>query len=317
MENAKHTLHFVQHFISGASNGDDSGNGEAEMFEQKLNEIADQMSNTGLTQPPLLANLCVEQVVISTTHMAFLLDNGRICRISYQFNSATQSQNNETINIPVINSNSTRASKHSKTMTSSSSINSSSQNSVINTSSATFRPQSSSRSLSSSSIVAAAAAAAVAAAAASNTLAATATTNNTTTNNPSNPPSNQNPAPVNPPTTATASGSMLRANEAFIIPTPHDILSGSSLSHTFTRGFFLTNNQLFLGIFNLSFYLKSRRQLLRGRNLIVGSSRQTTFVPASAVPESLIESVQTVLQSKSRNVIIRELQRTVRFHIFN
>lgn len=33
-------------------------------------------------------------------------------------------------------------------------------------------------------------------------------------------------------------------------------------------------------------------------------------MPASAVPESLIESVQTVLQSKSRSVIIRELQRT-------
>ena len=33
-------------------------------------------------------------------------------------------------------------------------------------------------------------------------------------------------------------------------------------------------------------------------------------MPASAVPESLIESVQTVLQSKSRSIIIRELQRT-------
>lgn len=34
------------------------------------------------------------------------------------------------------------------------------------------------------------------------------------------------------------------------------------------------------------------------------------MLPVSAVPESLIESVQTVLQSKSRTVIVRELQRT-------
>lgn len=75
------------------------------------------------------------------------------------------------------------------------------------------------------------------------------------------------------------------------MPTPHDILSSS---HSFgVRG--------------------RRNQLLRGRvsSLIVGSSRIPSFVPASAVPESLIENVQAVLQSKSRNVIIRELQRTV------
>ena len=98
----------------------------------------------------------------------------------------------------------------------------------------------------------------------------------------------------NAPTQTSSSGSLLRANEAFIIPSPHDILSSGSLSHGFGRG--------------------RRSQLLRSRvsNLIVGSSRMPPFVPASAVPESLIESVQTVLQSKSRSIIVRELQRTVR-----
>jgi hypothetical protein len=37
----------------------------------------------------------------------------------------------------------------------------------------------------------------------------------------------------------------------------------------------------------------------------------STMIRANDVPEPLIESVQTVLQSKSRNVIIRELTRTV------
>ena len=98
----------------------------------------------------------------------------------------------------------------------------------------------------------------------------------------------------NAPAQTSSSGSLLRANEAFIIPSPHDILSSGSLSHGFGRG--------------------RRSQLLRSRvsNLIVGSSRMPPFVPASAVPESLIESVQTVLQSKSRSIIVRELQRTVR-----
>ena len=61
-----------------------------------------------------------------------------------------------------------------------------------------------------------------------------------------------------------------------------------------------------------SFSRNRRGQLLRGRvpGLIMGS-RIPSMLPASAVPEALIESVQTVLQSKSRNVIIRELQRTV------
>ena len=48
----------------------------------------------------------------------------------------------------------------------------------------------------------------------------------------------------------------------------------------------------------------------RGRRsgVIVGTR---PLVPASVVPEELISQCQVVLQGKSRNLIIRELQRTV------
>ncbi|CAF0766114.1 unnamed protein product, partial [Didymodactylos carnosus] len=46
----------------------------------------------------------------------------------------------------------------------------------------------------------------------------------------------------------------------------------------------------------------------RGRTGIIFGSRP--LIPASSVPEELIEQVHVVLQGKSRNVIIRELQRT-------
>ena len=48
----------------------------------------------------------------------------------------------------------------------------------------------------------------------------------------------------------------------------------------------------------------------RGRTGIIFGSRP--LIPASSVPEELIEQVQVVLQGKSRNLILRELQRTVR-----
>jgi hypothetical protein len=47
----------------------------------------------------------------------------------------------------------------------------------------------------------------------------------------------------------------------------------------------------------------------RGRTGIIFGSRP--LIPASSVPEELIEQVQVVLQGKSRNLILRELQRTV------
>ncbi|GFX22241.1 e3 ubiquitin-protein ligase UBR5 [Trichonephila clavipes] len=46
----------------------------------------------------------------------------------------------------------------------------------------------------------------------------------------------------------------------------------------------------------------------RGSGVIMGSSRPV--VPAPYVPEELIAQAQVVLQGKSRNLILRELQRT-------
>lgn len=46
----------------------------------------------------------------------------------------------------------------------------------------------------------------------------------------------------------------------------------------------------------------------RGTGVIMGSARPV--VPAQYVPEELVSQAQVVLQGKSRNVIIRELQRT-------
>lgn len=51
----------------------------------------------------------------------------------------------------------------------------------------------------------------------------------------------------------------------------------------------------------------------RGTGVIIGSSssgRPLVTVPAPFVPEELVSQAQVVLQGKSRNVIIRELQRT-------
>ena len=41
-------------------------------------------------------------------------------------------------------------------------------------------------------------------------------------------------------------------------------------------------------------------------------ARVPSFVPAAEVPEDLVEEAMAVLQGKSREVVIRELQRTVR-----
>lgn len=51
-----------------------------------------------------------------------------------------------------------------------------------------------------------------------------------------------------------------------------------------------------------------RRPERLGRTLI----QRTPVVPASEIPEELIEEALSVLQGKSREVVVRELQRTVR-----
>lgn len=249
---------------------------DSEQFEQKLFDLTEQFSSTGFSQPSVFNNLTVEAGVVSNQHLAFLLDNGQVCRINYQPNAA----NNQAEAAPPISSSSSRSSKHSKL----SSLSSGLSSGLGSSSSGSFRP--SSRTISSSSFVQAVANAAVSAGSGSTNTSSTAVSGNTGSSNSGTANSNQGTG------ANTTNSGLLRANEAFIIPSPHDILSSSSLSHGFGRG--------------------RRNQLLRSRvsNLIVGSSRMPSFVPASAVPESLIESVQTVLQSKSRSLIIRELQRT-------
>jgi trimeric autotransporter adhesin len=313
----RQTVHIIAHSIpsssqasistnltaSSSSSGnivtDESNSGnlnESDLFDARLAEISEQMTVTGMTQSSLLAGLSIQSAVVSDRHMAFLLDNGRVCRIAYKYkmvsNSLSPNDSNSShtaSNVPVPSSS--RASKHSKISSASSgvttSLNVASQSSSLSSSSVASRTGPSSyRTQGSTRII-------------------------------------QTPF-TSSGVSAAGSGTMsLRgsAGESFIIPTQQDILTpmgnasstgssavatnsssssaanastSSSLSHAFSRG-------------------RRSSQLLRGRvsNLIVGT-RIPPFVPASAVPESLIESVQTVLQSKSRSVIVRELQRTVR-----
>jgi len=315
MEHPKYTIHLLHHSVSQSSSGSTSSSinnnnstnlsanlnsnvnsidennisNENEVFEQKISDVADQITTSGFSNPPFLTNLVVESAVVSNQHLAFLLDNGRICRISYQYvnsnikNNTTSSTPNES------NSSLNRNSKHSKSTTSSnipssntysSSNNQTGTTGVTSATSSSFRTQSTLSSTTSTSLRSA------------NTFPTSNTPSNIIVNNTSN--ANLSASTPNTTTNSTNNNSSLRAAEAFIMPTAHDILSSSSsLSHTFGRG--------------------RRSQILRGRvsSLIVGSSRIPSLVSASAVPESLIESVQTVLQSKSRSVIIRELQRTV------
>ncbi|CAF0980840.1 unnamed protein product [Rotaria sp. Silwood1] len=73
-----------------------------------------------------------------------------------------------------------------------------------------------------------------------------------------------------------------------------------------------TNGQIdLLPQLQAGYSLNRRHHLIRtprGRTGIIFGSRP--LIPASSVPEELIEQVQVVLQGKSRNIILRELQRT-------
>lgn len=63
---------------------------------------------------------------------------------------------------------------------------------------------------------------------------------------------------------------------------------------------------------HLSLSLSTSRSGSRSTGVIIGGSsgRSMVTVPAPLVPEELVSQAQVVLQGKSRNVIIRELQRT-------
>lgn len=85
---------------------------------------------------------------------------------------------------------------------------------------------------------------------------------------------------------------------------------------------------IFLSSFSLPFLppsqrfssLISRRGRLAGRRIVVERRPErigrtllsrAPVVPASEIPEELIEEALSVLQGKSREVVVRELQRTV------
>ena len=95
-------------------------------------------------------------------------------------------------------------------------------------------------------------------------------------------------------TASTTTGSSLRtATEAFIIPSPHDILSSSSSSSSSSSTAAAAAAAAAAASLTHTFGRGRRNQILRGRvsSLIVGSSRIPSMVPASSVPESLIENV--------------------------
>ena len=261
MDNSKYTFHLIHHSItqlnqtinnnitnigdetqnvSNAANINQSsnsgiGSNEIDSYEQKFFDISDQISLNGHSQASVLTGLNIEQAVVSNTHIAFLLDNGRACRVSYQYNNSNITQVASQTNIEIPNSNdlsaannsnpTTRTTKHSKicsNISSTANANTSSNSSaLLNTASVSFRQSTSSASSRSSSFVTAASAAAVAAVATNNSGVNSSGTNLISSNL----------------TNSNASNASLRANESFIIPSPHDILSSSSLSHTLGRGY--------------------------------------------------------------------------------
>ena len=134
MDSSKFTLHLIHHTVNSLSLQTTSATtlptedltqntNDSELFEQKLFDLTEQLSSTGYSQPAIFNNLIVESALVSNQHIAFLLDNGSVCRLNYQFNA-----NNENTNPPVSiqsSSSSSSRSKHSKLSTLSSGLASS------------------------------------------------------------------------------------------------------------------------------------------------------------------------------------------------
>lgn len=237
----KNTLHLIYHSITSSDESVSSSALRSDTeptYDQKLHEISDQITLNGLTQTNQLTNLVVESACVTNDYIALLLDNGRVCRISYKCKLETKTDttsNNQT------NDQNFRNFTHKTSKLGS--------NPILNTQNS-YRQSLSRQSFSNSNL-----------------------------------------------------------REAFIIPSAHDLIVQSSNS---ISSYPVFNSNSSRNRRHGSTHYNSHH-ILRGRvnSLIVGSSRiPTSVLPASAVPESLIESVQTVLQSKSRSVIIRELQRT-------
>ena len=107
MDSSKFTLHLIHHTVNSNNSPDDNGgqqaaatspnNNDDEQFEQKLFDLTEQLNFSGYNQPNIFCNLVVESAVVSGQHLAFLLDNGRVCRVGYQYNGANLNNNNEAI----------------------------------------------------------------------------------------------------------------------------------------------------------------------------------------------------------------------------
>lgn len=230
-----HTIHLFSHSIdlskttkqnnyvnltstssSSSSSNDDKNainnntNQQNETYDEKLIEISNQLANNSVQSSTpssaILSNLIVESAHIAQQHIAFLLNDGRVCRISYEYvdkneknesSESTSSSKNDsnvanTNNNNISSSPSIKNSKHPKLSSANESLSS------TNFSSNLYRAQPS-RTLGSASF-----------ASSIGSQPSGGTTGSTTT---SKSPS-----------------------EAFIMPSSHDLLASSSLSHTFGRG---------------------------------------------------------------------------------
>ncbi|ESN90470.1 hypothetical protein HELRODRAFT_71154 [Helobdella robusta] len=61
--------------------------GSEEQFNDRLRDLSDKINKQGLQGPPITQNISISQVVVSSTHIAFLLQDGSICRVGYSVSS--------------------------------------------------------------------------------------------------------------------------------------------------------------------------------------------------------------------------------------
>jgi hypothetical protein len=230
-----HTIHLFSHSIdlsktskqnnyvnlptttSSSSSNDDKNstnintNQQNETYDEKLIEISNQLANnliqSSTPSSAILSNLIVESAHVAQQHIAFLLNDGRVCRISYEFvdtneknessEPTTSSKNDSTTSNTTTTSNnnssspSIKNSKHPKLSSGNDSLS-------TNFSSNLYRAQPS-RTLGSASFASSIA---------------------------------------SQPSSGGAGGSITSKSpgEAFIMPSSHDLLASSSLSHNFGRG---------------------------------------------------------------------------------
>lgn len=70
------SLHFVVHPLPGTD----------DQLNDRLREVSERLSRHGFSAPPALAslrNVNITQCVLGPTHLALLLEDGRICRVAY------------------------------------------------------------------------------------------------------------------------------------------------------------------------------------------------------------------------------------------